>query len=236
MKLAHGLERGTIALRASVAGWDAKGQPRRELTLQALYVQRIYRLLSREPSLAERTIARLPPPLRAEARDNVTARRNLRALATPLPLSRIRIAPPAPALQLERFYKEAQRRFGIRWQLLAAVNFVESAFGKVRSASSAGALGPMQFLPSTWRAYGMGGNVHDPRDAIMGAANYLRRSGAPRDERRALYAYNHSQLYVDAVLRYARRIERDRRALLAYYNWQVFVLTPQGERRVTGPR
>src|ERR671918_212928 len=101
--------------------------------------------------------------------------------------------------------------------------------------SWAGALGPMQFLPSTWRAYGLGGNVHDPRDAILGAANYLRASGAPRDYRRALYAYNPSSSYVEAVVRYAEGMRRDRRAFYAYYSWQVFVRTPSGLRRLTGP-
>ena len=97
-------------------------------------------------------------------------------------------------------YLEAERRFGVAWQVLAAVNFVESAFGRLRNASTAGAQGPMQFLPSTWRAYGLGGDIDDPRDAILGAANYLHASGAPRDYRRALFAYNHSPAYVDAVL------------------------------------
>ena len=105
-----------------------------------------------------------------------------------------------PADRLLAYYREAERRFGVPWHVLAAVNFVETAFGKVRSRSTAGAQGPMQFLPATWRAYGLGGDVDDPRDAILGAANLLRSSGAPGDLRRALYAYNHSTLYVDAVL------------------------------------
>jgi membrane-bound lytic murein transglycosylase B len=93
----------------------------------------------------------------------------------------------------------------------------------------------MQFMPATWRRYGLGGNVHDPHDAIVGAANYLRASGAPRDLRRALHAYNPSAVYVDAVLRYARRIGSARAMFYALYNWQVFVKTPEGDRRVTGP-
>ena len=93
----------------------------------------------------------------------------------------------------------------------------------------------MQFMPATWRAYGLGGDVDDPRDAILGAANYLRASGAPRDYAGALYAYNHSWSYVDAVLRYARQMQRDRHAYYAYYSWQVFVRTRSGERRLTGP-
>jgi len=116
--------------------------------------------------------------------------------------------------------------------VLAAVNFVETAFGKVRSPSSAGAQGPMQFLPETWRAYGLGGDVHDPRDAIVGAANMLRANGAPRDLRAALYAYNQSRLYVDAVLAYARVLGRTRAALPAFHAWRVFVRTPAGYRLV----
>jgi membrane-bound lytic murein transglycosylase B len=94
----------------------------------------------------------------------------------------------------------------------------------------------MQFMPATWARYGLGGNVHDAHDAILGAANYLHASGAPRDIRRALHAYNPSQSYVDAVLRYARRMRADRLMFYELYNWQVFLKTRHGERRVTGPR
>jgi membrane-bound lytic murein transglycosylase B len=90
-------------------------------------------------------------------------------------------------------------------------------------------------MPATWRRYGLGGNVHDAHDAILGAANYLHASGAPRDLRRALHQYNPSSSYVDAVLRYARRIASDRTMFFALYNWQVFVKTARGDRRVTGP-
>jgi membrane-bound lytic murein transglycosylase B len=93
----------------------------------------------------------------------------------------------------------------------------------------------MQFMPATWRAYGLGGDIHDPHDAIMGAANYLHANGAPRDNARALYRYNPSPLYVDAVLRYAKRIRNDRRAFYDYYSRQVFVRTRHGLRRLTGP-
>ena len=93
------------------------------------------------------------------------------------------------------------------------------------------------FVAPTWRAYGLGGDVHDPHDAILGAANYLHASGAPASYRRALYHYNPSPVYVDAVLRYARRMARSRRAFLGYYSWQVFVRTRSGHlKRLTGPR
>jgi soluble lytic murein transglycosylase-like protein len=123
----------------------------------------------------------------------------------------------------------------VPWNVLAAVNFVESKFGKLRSSSAAGAQGPMQFMPATWRRYGLGGNVHDAHDAILGAANYLHASGAPQHIRRALHAYNPSSSYVDAVLRYAGLMRRDRVVFYELYSWQVFVKTPGGDRRVTGP-
>jgi membrane-bound lytic murein transglycosylase B len=123
----------------------------------------------------------------------------------------------------------------VSWTVLAAVNYVESKFGRVISASSAGAQGPMQFIPSTWRAYGMGGDVHDPHDAILGAANYLHACGAPGNYRNALYNYNHAWAYVDAVLIYANRMQHDPRAYYEYYDWQVFIVTTNGDKRLTGP-
>jgi membrane-bound lytic murein transglycosylase B len=93
----------------------------------------------------------------------------------------------------------------------------------------------MQFMPATWRAYGLAGDVHDAHDAILGAANYLHANGAPRNVSRALLRYNPSPLYVDAVLRYAARIRGDRRAFYEYYARQVYVRTPRGLRRITGP-
>jgi len=126
---------------------------------------------------------------------------------------------PAPLDELLRSYHEGERRFGVDWHTLAAINFVESSFGRARSASIAGARGPMQFIPATWRAYGLGGNVYDPHDAVLGAANYLRASGAPASYERALFSYNRSHLYVDAVLRYARLIAADRSTLLLLYSW-----------------
>ena len=94
----------------------------------------------------------------------------------------------------------------------------------------------MQFEPATWRAYGLGGDINDPHDAIFGAANYLAANRGARDERAALYHYDNSPLYVDAVERYANRIAGDRHAFFEYYAWQVYFRTSAGSRRVTGPR
>ena len=232
--LARALARTRLEVRAEIRDWTTKG-PSRRLTLEVLYEQRLERALAARPRLARAVIERLPGSIAAAVRDEVTAQRELSGLARPIPLAAVRVGRPLPAHVLLRYYREAERRFHVRWQILAAVNFVESAFGKLRSRSSAGAQGPMQFLPSTWGAYGLGGDVHDPHDAILGAANYLRAAGAPRSYRRALFAYNPSPLYVDAVLRYARQIGRDRRSYFDYYCRQIFVRTPSGVRRVTGP-
>jgi hypothetical protein len=234
--LATRLEETTHDLSDAVGRWRASGRERvpKDVTLDALYQQRIVLLLSERRALARAVLGRLPNP--KPLRSELLARGELGRLSKPRPLSAFRTGRAAPAGKLLRYYLAAQRRFKVAWNVLAAVNYVESAFNKLRNASSAGAQGPMQFLPSTWRAYGLGGNVHDPRDAILGAANYLHANGAPRDYRRALYRYNPSWLYVDAVLRYSRRIRSDPRAYYVFYSRQVFVRTPHGLVRLTGPR
>jgi soluble lytic murein transglycosylase-like protein len=226
----------THDLGAAVGRWRDSGGKRvpRDVTLYALYQQRIVILLSERRALSKAVLARLDQP--RQLRSELAARRELGHLSRPRPLSAFRTGPAAPADRLRGYYLEAQRRFGVSWQLLAAVNYVESAFNKLRNSSTAGAQGPMQFIPSTWRRYGLGGNVHDPHDAILGAANYLHANGAPRDYRRALYRYNPSWLYVDAVQLYARRFRSDPRAYYVFYSRQVFVRTPRGLVRLTGPR
>jgi len=238
--LASRLTQVSDALNGSIDSWLATadpshGLPPQPLTLQALYVQRAYRQLAHHRSLAKRTLAQLPARLRRQASESVTALRDLMRLTPPSHRRTFETGQPAPPGRLLTFYRQAQRRFHVAWNVLASVNFVETDFNRIRSSSSAGAQGPMQFMRSTWREYGLGGNLRDPHDSILGAANYLHRSGAPHSYRRALYSYNPSPLYVDAVLRYARRMAADRRAFYGYFAWQVFVRTPSGERRLTGP-
>ena len=234
---AGALTEHTEALQAGIDSWRGRGRVPAEVELEALYQQRLFIHLTAKPRLARAVVARLRGKLRREAAETLAARDSLVRLTPPTrrPLRSFRTGRAAPARSLLRWYQEAERRFGVGWHVLASVNFVETAFGKLRTDSTAGAQGPMQFLPATWRAYGLGGDIRDPRDAILGAANYLRASGAPRDYRRALYAYNRSPLYVDAVLRYANQLKRDVRAFYAYYAWQVWVRTPAGPRRLTGP-
>jgi len=238
--VAQALVTTSAGLDEAIDRWRGEGDPGaggppREVLLHALYQQRIMRALARRPAQVTAVLARLPGPLAARTKDVVIARRGLERITPLATRGRLAIGPPLPADDLLAHYREAERRFQVPWNVLAAVNFVESAFGRVQSASAAGAQGPMQFLPATWRAYGLGGDVHDPHDAILGAANYLRASGAPGDLRGALFAYNHSARYVDAVLRYARHMRRDLRAYYGYYSWQAFMRTPAGDVRLTGP-
>src|SRR6266536_3441007 len=210
--------------------------PREPAALALTLVEtKIELLLAGRPGLASATLRLVPAAIARQERTNLTAKRELWRLTPSTHRRRFRTGPALPPATLLRYYREAERRFGVRWSVLAAVNFVESAFNKLRNNSATGAQGPMQFMPATWRAYGLGGDVHDPHDAIVGAANYLRANGAPRDNRRALLRYNPSPLYVDAVVRYAREIRNNRRAFYEYYARQVFVRTASGLRRITGP-
>jgi membrane-bound lytic murein transglycosylase B len=222
-------------LHAEIAQWDPRRTPPEAVTLLALHEQRAFRLLAHNRRLRERTLPSLRGSLRSRARDASLALRDLFLLSPPTNRKRFKTKAPDRASSLRRFYREGQRRFHVRWQVLAAVNMVETGFGRLRNESTAGAQGPMQFIPSTWRVYGMGGDIHDPHDAILGAANYLHASGAPGSYRHALYAYNNSRLYVNAVLRLSRVMRRSDADFLGLYAWQVFVRTPSGDRRLTGP-
>jgi transglycosylase-like protein with SLT domain len=224
-QLAAKLTAAEAAWRRAAADWTAggipAGEPPGELTGPGGYVERAVNLLSGRPGLAAATVRRLHGRLALQTRELTTALRDLHKLSAGWGGggSGVELAMPAPLDGLVRSYREAQRRFGVDPHVLAAINLVESSFGRARSASVAGAKGPMQFIASTWRLYGLGGNVYDPHDAIIGAANFLRRSGAPASYRRALYAYNPSVLYVDAVQRYARLLAADRRRLFLLYSW-----------------
>jgi murein DD-endopeptidase MepM/ murein hydrolase activator NlpD len=125
------------------------------------------------------------------------------------------LAPPAQpeqldASQLTEAWKRAGSTYGIPWEVLAAINKVESNFGRNMGPSSAGAIGWMQFMPSTWLRWGTDGNgdgVADPwnpEDAITSAARYLAAAGGQGDLHRAVFAYNHADWYVNEVLALAQ--------------------------------
>jgi membrane-bound lytic murein transglycosylase B len=160
-------------------------------------------------------------------RDDIDARRDLNRLSAPTPpqVGGVSVGSALHAGTILAFYREAQRRFGIRWELLAAINFVESDFGRARTTAKADAQGPMQFEPATWRRYGMGGDVYSEHDAVLAAANLLAANGGRTDERAALMHYNLSPLYWDAVLHLAHRMATVPAAFREYYAWELQVKT-----------
>jgi membrane-bound lytic murein transglycosylase B len=187
--------------------------------------QAAYRQLVRRPEWRQTVYDQLPPELLEQVRANVRAGAELRALTEPrddLPPWRI-VAPPS-ADKLLTAYRNAERSLGVGWEYLAAIHLVETRMGRIRGTSTAGAKGPMQFLPSTWEAYGEG-DIDDPDDAIMAAARYLADHGAPQDMRRALFAYNHSDHYVEAVSIYAKQMRTDPERYRNYHAWQVYYRT-----------
>ena len=170
--------------------------------------------------------------LRATVLANLRAVRQLRSIISPAPkdlLPAWRIEAPAPARALLAWYHAAGARFGVGWQYLAAINLVETTFGKIHGLSASGAQGPMQFLRETWARYGAGGNVTDPRDAIFGAARYLADRGfRRRDVDAALYAYNPTVHYANAVKAIASVLVSDPGSFAGYYRWDVYYPTSSG--------
>jgi peptidoglycan DL-endopeptidase CwlO len=102
-------------------------------------------------------------------------------------------------------FKAAGTEYHIPWTVLAAIGEAESGFGHNDGPSSAGALGPMQFEPSTWALYGDGGNIMNLAGAIRAAARLLVANGAPGNLQQAIFAYNHSASYVTEILNQAAR-------------------------------
>jgi murein DD-endopeptidase MepM/ murein hydrolase activator NlpD len=120
-------------------------------------------------------------------------------------------APPlqqqtTPVSELNGLWHRAGAAYGIPWQVLAAINKIESNFGRNMGPSSAGAVGWMQFMPSTWLRWGTDADGDriadpwDPDDAVFSAARYLAAAGAREDLYRGIYAYNHADWYVRDVL------------------------------------
>jgi membrane-bound lytic murein transglycosylase B len=167
----------------------------------------------------------LPSNLQAPIQDSISALHSLYILGgidqyyLVNPHYTLAYANAAPLSSLRSFYLEAQRRYGVDASYLASINFIESKFGRVNGPSSAGAVGPMQFLPSTWTEYGQGGNINDPHDAILAAARYLQRNGAPYNMRNAIWHYNNSFDYVDSVEAFARAYRSDPGWLDRMYYW-----------------
>jgi len=136
-------------------------------------------------------------------------------LVTPLAPDATATVAPLPYSQLLSLWQQAGAQYDVPWQVLAAINKIESNFGRNMGPSSAGAIGWMQFMPSTWMRWGVDANgdgIADPwnaADAIFSAARYLAAAGAPTDLHRAVFAYNHADWYVNEVLSLADLYQTD---------------------------
>jgi membrane-bound lytic murein transglycosylase B len=222
------VERGLRDPAATPADLDALG--RRQ--------QAAFRRLADHPEWDAAVVELVDTPHRPAVQLTIDARRAVAAHsagrpATPPPttLPAWTIVEPLPAAELLALYREAELLTGVPWAYLAAINFVETRVGRIVGESPDGAIGPMQFLPSTWADCCTG----DPTvvgDAILGAAVYLRANGAPADMLGALDAYNPNAGYVGAVDAYARNLLADERAFLGYHAWEVYVPTSAGTVRL----
>lgn len=143
---------------------------------------------------------------------------------------------PVTSSQLRGLWQSAGAAYGIPWSVLAAINKIESNFGRNMGPSSAGAVGWMQFMPDTWLRWGAdydGNGVADPwnaRDAVFSAARYLAAAGGASDISRGVFAYNHAQWYVDEVLSLARLLGND--DSLSFSLDELQVNLEKAERRV----
>jgi membrane-bound lytic murein transglycosylase B len=204
--------------------------PEPALVAAAHREQVAYRAIGRHPEWDSTIRPRIPAELIDVYDRNVDARRQLQAMAhTHDTLPAWRIDPPVPADELMSDYHQAESESGVGWNYLAAINLVETRFGSIVGVSSAGAAGPMQFLPSTFASYGQGGDINSPHDSIMAAGRYLAASGFGTDRDHAIYGYNHAHEYVQAVDDYAALIGADPAAFATFHRWDVYYVTTAGD-------
>src|SRR5690625_1324738 len=197
--------------------------PEQVLAAAARRQQVAYRTLGAHPEWDGIVRAQIPAALLAVYDRNIDARRQLMALTEPKDsMPPWRVVPPVPANELMASYRAAEAATGVPWNYLAAINFVETGFGRIDGVSEAAAQGPMQFLPSTFAAYGNGGDIHSPRDAIMAAGRVLAADGFATDPDRAVFGYNHSDDYVRAVGDYAAVLAADPAQFTGYYLWDIY--------------
>jgi len=189
--------------------------------LRRRYTKQRSRRAQREGKRRQAPIRRAPRPRPPKPPTPPSAPRAPSAPSQADPLAGPGSAIGVPNPVIERFkvpifllpiYQAAGIEYGVRWEVLAAINEVETNYGRNLNVSSAGALGWMQFMPASWETFGVDGNKdgvkdpYNPVDAIFAAANYLQKAGAQEDLKKAIFAYNHADWYVDMVLVRARMI------------------------------
>ncbi len=193
--------------------------------------QQLYRILSGSEDWVDQVLAEVDPAVSTAVAGNWAARVELDFLLRQHTLSDTlpawRIDEPLPADELLGYYREAGERHGVPWEILASINLIETRMGRINGISTAGAQGPMQFLPTTW-AECCEGDPYNAQDAINGAGQYLIDRGAATDLDRAIWGYNNSDHYVGAVTGYAAVLAEDPEAYYGYHGWQVYFASTAG--------
>jgi membrane-bound lytic murein transglycosylase B len=203
--------------------------------------QLLYRYLSAHSALDDGVLAALSDDVRPFVERIIRARQfgQQRQPTNPTPAPSLSgptmpawtIVDPLPADDLLAIYRDAETATGIAWYWLAAIHLQETRMGRIIGTSSAGAVGPMQFLPSTW-ARCCTGDATVTRDAIIGAAVYLSQSGGPTDMSAALHVYNPNDSYVATVTAFAENMRDNPQLYGAYHEWQVFYASSAGAIRL----
>ena len=201
--------------------------------------QLLYRYLSAHPELDEAVLGGVAVLVHPYVERIIRARQlgqaRQAANQNPSPpsdtLPAWKVIDPLPSEELLSDYRAAETATGINWYWLAAIHLQETRMGRIIGTSSAGAVGPMQFLPSTW-AQCCHGDPTVARDAIIGAATYLAENGGPADMTAALHVYNPSDTYVATVTAFADNMRDNPALYTAYHEWQVFYSTSAGTVRL----
>ena len=201
--------------------------------------QLLYRYLAAHADLDDAVLAGVGDDVRPSIERIVAARQlgQARQAANPNPsppsttLPAWTVIDPLPADELLGDYHDAETATGIAWYWLAAIHLQETRMGRIIGTSSAGAVGPMQFLPATWERC-CTGDPTVPRDAIIGAATYLAQSGGPADMQAAVHEYNPNESYVATVTAFAENLRDNPQLYTAYREWQVFYATSAGTVRL----
>lgn len=231
-QFAAGLTKAELTIR------DAASTPD-QVSTAGTQLQLLIRELSDQTELDEAVIAALDPTVRPTIERIIRARQfvQARSAADPSPSSPSPTLPawtivaPEPVATLMAHYTQAEAVTGVPWYWLAAIHLQETRMGRIVGVSSAGAVGPMQFLPTTWAECCVGDPL-STGDAIVGAATYLAQNGAPADMPAALFQYNPNESYVAVVTAYAENM-RDVPSLYdGYHAFQVFYSTSAGTVRL----
>lgn len=192
-----------------------------------------------DPAVEAAVMPLLPADLAPRIRAEVQAMRQIRATVGGKRryLPAWDIVPALPAATLRSQYEVAAAEFGIPWEILAGIHFVETRMGRLRGTSGAGAKGPMQFIPETWAAFGEG-DINDSQDAIRAAGRHLSHFGMGADigalsTTSALMHYNPSEAYGRSVVAWATLLHDEPTLYRGYWGWQVYYSTVRGTIRLT---